>query len=68
MCNKRIREAAKSYRVKLWQIAEMLGIPDFAFSKLLRRELPEAEQERIVEMIHLIAKEAEHAETTRAER
>lgn len=68
MNNQRIRKAAKANRVKLWQIAEKLGIPDFAFSKKLRRELPETEQAKIEEIILEIAGGTEHAEATRAER
>ncbi len=67
MFNERIRAEAKTNRVKLWQVAERLGIPDFAFSKKLRRELPEAEQDMIVETIQQIAKEAAHAENAREE-
>ena len=67
MCNDRIRTEAKANGVKLWQVAERLGFPDFAFSKKLRRELPETEQEKIVEIIKQIAKEASHAENAREE-
>lgn len=67
MYNERIRAEAKSNRVKLWQIAEKLGIPDFAFSRKLRRELPETDQSKILEIIRCIAKENENAEDCTAE-
>jgi len=56
--NQKIRAEAKEYRVKLWQIAEKLGVNDGNFSRKLRRELPEQEQSRIIEIIHSIANEA----------
>ena len=58
MHNQKIRAEAKEYRVKLWQIAEKLGVNDGNFSRKLRRELPEQEQSRIIEIIHSIANEA----------
>ena len=51
MHNQAIREEARSCGVKLWQIAERLGINDGNFSRKLRRELPAEEQERILEII-----------------
>lgn len=58
MENKKIREEARNCGVKLWQIAERLGINDGNFSRKLRRELPAAEQERIIAVIHNIAEGA----------
>ncbi len=55
MKNKRIREAAKKAGVKLWQIAEALGMTDGNFSRKLRRELPEEEQTHIIAIIHNLA-------------
>lgn len=57
MHNQEIREAAKAAGVKLWQIAERLGMNDGNFSRKLRRELPEEERERIMTIIADIAKE-----------
>ena len=51
MNNKRIRDAAKASHVKLWQIADALGVNDGNFSRKLRRELPAEEQDRILEII-----------------
>ena len=47
MMNQDIRQTAASAGVKLWQIAEALGIADCNFSRKLRRELPAEEKEKI---------------------
>ena len=52
-----IREAAKKSGVYLWQIAEVYGLSDVNFSKLLRKELPQKKKEKILEIIKKIAKE-----------
>lgn len=59
MNNALIRKTAKKSGVKLWEIADKLGIQDSAFSRKLRRELPEEEQRRIIGIIETLAKEAE---------
>lgn len=51
MKNRRIREAAKTQGVMLWEIAERLGVTDSTFSRKLRRELPDGEQERLISII-----------------
>ncbi|WP_187116777.1 hypothetical protein [Anaerotruncus rubiinfantis] len=51
MTNREIRLAAADAGVKLWQIADKLGIADCNFSRKLRRELPEEEKERIRQII-----------------
>ena len=51
MCQKAnqvIRNAAKDAGVLHWEIAERLGMQDSAFSRMLRRELPSNEQDRIL--------------------
>lgn len=53
--NDKIKNVAKENKVKLWEIAERLGINDGNFSRKLRRELPEDEQQRIIKIIHDIA-------------
>ncbi len=59
MKNKRIRDAAKSAGVKLWEIAEVLGITDGNFSRKLRRELSGEEQTQIIGIIREIAAKRE---------
>ena len=58
MKNTDIRQAAKSAGVRLWQIAEMVGMNDGNFSRKLRRELPDDEKQRILEIIDRLSKEA----------
>ena len=56
--NMKIREKARNSRVRLWKIADALGMQESLFSKKLRKELPEDEQERILNIIDDLAKGA----------
>lgn len=56
--NMKIREAAKTAGVHLWQVAMAYGINDSNFSRKLRTELPEKEQKKILNIIDTLAKEA----------
>lgn len=58
MANLDIREAAVSSKVKLWQIADVLGIADSNLSRKLRKELPQNEKDRIFSIIRQLAEEA----------
>ena len=55
--NVKIREAAKANKLKLWQVAEGIGMLESAFSRMLRHELPERKQAEILEAIDRIARE-----------
>ena len=55
MNNQDIRTAAKMRGVRLWQIAEALGITDGNFGRRLRRELSETDKERILHIIDNLA-------------
>lgn len=55
--NKSIRTAAEKNGVKLWQIADALGMNDGNFSRKLRHELPPEETEKILALIDELAKE-----------
>lgn len=57
MNNKEIRNAAGGYGLKLWQVAEEIGMNESAFSRKLRRELPHEEKQRILEAIDRLAQE-----------
>lgn len=59
MNNKEIRRAAGSCGVRLWQIAEEIGMNDSAFSRKLRKELSLEEKERVLAAIKKLAKEAD---------
>lgn len=53
--NETIRTAAEKNGVKLWQIADALGVNDGNFSRKLRHELPPDETEKILAIIARIA-------------
>lgn len=57
MNNTEIRTFAKASRVRLWQIAEALGMQDSAFSRKLRKELPKEEKEQILCIIKKLSRE-----------
>lgn len=57
MQNQDIRRAAAGAGVKLWQVAEALGIADTTFCRRLRHELPPEEKERIFSAIRSLAGE-----------
>lgn len=58
MKNTDVREVAKAAGVKLWQIADKLGITDGNFSRKLRKELPEDEKQKIFAIIDDLSKGA----------
>lgn len=49
--NSDIREAAKRNNIKLWQIADKLGMTDGNFSRKLRHELSQEEKRTIMNLI-----------------
>ena len=55
MFNQTIRQLAKDNNVKLWQIADALGINDGNLSRKLRKELSPKEQEKIISIIYELA-------------
>lgn len=57
VCNVDIRNTAAGNGVRLWQIAEALGIADCSFSRKLRKELPAEEKRKIFGIIERLAKE-----------
>lgn len=57
IANKEIRDAARGAGVRLWQIAECIGMNDGNFSRKLRRELPDQEKKEILEIIKTLAAE-----------
>ena len=56
-----IREKAKRAGVRLWEVAERLGIGDATLSRKLRHELPQKDQDRILALIDEIANEKEES-------
>ena len=57
MCNVDIRREAAGNGVRLWQIADALGISDAQFSRKLRREISTEEKEKVFEIIAQLAAE-----------
>ena len=49
--NLRIREELAAHDMKIWQLADLLGIHVNTLYIKLRHELPEAEQARMIELI-----------------
>lgn len=55
--NVEIRRSAKEAGVRLWQVAEAIGMQDSAFSRKLRKELPQEEKDRIFKIIKELSQE-----------
>lgn len=55
MSNTEIRIKATKSGIKMWQIAERLGIHEGTLSRKLRHELPEEEKQKILALIDEIA-------------
>ena len=57
MANNIIKKTAAAKHVRLWKIADRLQMTDGMFSRRLRHELPEKDQELILSIIDDLAKE-----------
>ena len=57
MFNIDVRRAAAGSGVRLWQVADALGIADAQLSRKLRKELPDEEKQKIFEIIRNISAE-----------
>ncbi len=57
MNNREIRNAAGGCGLKLWEVAEAIGMNESAFSRKLRKELPPKEKKRILDAIERLAHE-----------
>jgi len=51
MCNQDIKNEIRRAGLMLWQVADSLGIADSSFSRKLRKELTDADKERIRQII-----------------
>lgn len=58
MNNIDIRKTAKTAKLPLWAIADAMGISEPTMTRLLRRELPEEEKQRILAIIRNLSKTA----------
>lgn len=54
MINSDIREEIMKNRIKMWEIAERLGITDSVLSKKFRKELTEQQKNEIRQIINKI--------------
>lgn len=59
MPNDWLRELARNHNIKLWQIAERIGVSDTTFSKMLRRELSDDKKNLIINTINEIITDRE---------
>lgn len=57
MTNEPIRRRASENGVKLWELAQKMGIADTTFSKRMRRQFTEEETARALRYIDEIAEE-----------
>lgn len=51
MCNVTVRERIKNAGVFHWQVAEALGVSESKFCRMLRREMPEDQQRKVLEAV-----------------
>lgn len=58
MKNLDVRRATAGSGVRLWQIADALGIADCNLSRKLRKELPDEEKKAIFAIIQDLSREA----------
>lgn len=58
MNNIEIRKTMKERRLFNYELAEALGISEFTLSRKLRKELPQEEKDKILQIIDQLAKEA----------
>ena len=60
MKNNKVRNAMKTYGVKQWELADLLGLHEVTLCKKLRHELPEDEQKRMIDLIRQHAEGGGH--------
>ena len=63
MSNIDIRTIAAANGVQLWRIADALGMADHAFSRKLRKELPQDQKKQIFEIIAILSKAKKEEES-----
>lgn len=51
MANYEIRNALNRKGLRQWELAELLGITEFTLSRKLRKELPDDEKKKILDII-----------------
>lgn len=56
MRNKEIRNAMKQKEITQWKLGELLGVSENTVNRKLRKELPEEEKQKILEVINSCGK------------
>lgn len=56
MRNKEIRNAMKQKGIAQWKLGELLGVSENTVNRKLRKELPEEEKQKILEVINSCGK------------
>ena len=51
MCNQDIRKLLKEKDIKMWQLADQLGISEPTITRWFRRELPQDKKKHIIKVI-----------------
>ena len=59
MRNEGLREQIGAAGLHLWEVAYHLGMSDSSFSRKLRRELSEADREKVLRAIDELSEEAD---------
>lgn len=59
MANEKIKNIARQKKVRLWEVADELGIQDSALSRKMRKELPQTEADMILEIIERLSQRLE---------
>lgn len=57
--NQDLRVEAKSMKITWWMIADELGISEPTMTRMLRREMAPCDKERLMQIIHNLAKKRE---------
>lgn len=66
MANEVIKTAAKNAGVKLWEVADTLGVSDCTFSRQLRKEVTEERKQAILSAIKTIVQARQKGEQNHA--
>lgn len=59
MTNRDIRRAISTAHVKHWEVADVLGIHENTFYRMMRHELPDDKRQQILSAIESITKRKE---------
>ena len=60
MKNVKIKLAMTEFDLRQWELARLMGIHEGTLSRMLRNELPEEEQMKIVDLIQQHAREGQN--------